>query len=59
MTEYICSCKELAARLGRTPRYVTDLKRGGLKLPCRLEQAVRFIHRNPHPTRFRKKHVGH
>lgn len=53
MSEIITSKKELAARLGRNPRYVRDMERGGFQLPCRLDIAVKFLRENPHPTRNR------
>ena len=53
MTALITSKKELAARLGRNPRYVRDMERGGFRLPCRTDEAVQFLRDHPHPTRNR------
>ena len=53
MSEIISSKKELAAQLGRNPRFVRDMERGGFQLPCRLDTAVKFLRENPHPTRNR------
>lgn len=58
-TTLITSKKELAAALGRNPRYVRDMERGGFQLPCRLETAVRFLRENPHPTRNRARRACH
>lgn len=57
MSEIITSRKELAARLNRNPRYVRDMTRGGFRFPCREADAMRFLQRHPHPTRFREKTV--
>ena len=54
MSEYIASKKELAAKLGRHPRFVGDMERGGFRLPSKLETAVKFLRENPHPTRYRQ-----
>jgi len=53
MSGIITTKKELAAALGRNPRFVRDMERGGFQLPCREETAIRFLRENPHPTRFR------
>jgi len=53
MSDIITSKKELAARLGRNPRYVRDMERGGFRLPCRIEDAVKHLRNHPHPTRNR------
>ena len=45
--------KELAGTLGTNERFVRDMVRGGFRLPCRVTDAVEFLRRNPHPTRFR------
>lgn len=54
MSDLITSKKELAARLGRNPRFVRDMERGGFRLPCRLAEAQNYLQRNPHPTRNRQ-----
>jgi len=45
--------KEMAAALGRSDKFVTDMKQGGFKLPATLTEAVAFIRANGPPTRFR------
>jgi hypothetical protein len=52
--DIITSKKEMAARLGRNPRFVRDMERGGFRLPCRMETAVKFLRENPRPTRNRQ-----
>ncbi len=51
--EIIHHNKVLADKLGTNPRYVTDMKSGGFQLPCTIREAVDFIRKHPHPTRFR------
>ena len=53
MSSFITSKKELAGELKRSPRYVGDMCRSGFRLPCRVEDAVEFLHRHPHPSRNR------
>jgi hypothetical protein len=53
--EIITKNKELARRLGTNPRFVSDMQRGGFRMPCRLSQAEHFLQRHPHPTRFRSR----
>lgn len=55
MSEIISSKKELAARLGRNPRFVGDMCRGGFRLPCRVDEAVGYLRQNPHPARNRNQ----
>ncbi len=45
--------KELANDLGRNPRYVRDMERGGFRLPARCTEAVNWLRQHPHPTRNR------
>jgi hypothetical protein len=51
--EIIHHNKVLAQKLGTNRRFVTDMIRGGFKLPCQIKDAVSFLQRKPHPTRFR------
>jgi hypothetical protein len=46
--------KELAGALNRSERYVADMRRGGLKFPATLKEAVCFIKKFGAPTKFRK-----
>lgn len=55
MSELISTKKELAAKLGRNPRYVRDMERGGFRLPCSIDEAKSFIRNHPHPTRNRRR----
>jgi hypothetical protein len=59
MSDIITSKKELARRLGRNPRYVQDMTRGGFQMPCREDEAVAFLRRNPHPAKFRNLKARH
>jgi hypothetical protein len=52
-SSFITSKKELASELKRSPRYVGDMCRSGFRLPCRVEDAVEFLHRHPCPSRAR------
>lgn len=45
--------KEMAAALQRSEDYVSDMKRGGFKLPATLTEAIEFIRQKGPPTRFR------
>ena len=45
--------KELAAAIGRNPRFIRDMELGGFRLPATVEDAVVFIRENQWPTRFR------
>ena len=51
--EIIRNNKVLAAKLGAHRGFVTDMIRGGFKLPCQIHDAVKFLQRHPHPTKFR------
>jgi len=55
MSDIITTKKELAARLHRNPRYVSDMILGGFRLPCREQQAIEYLQKNPHPTRNRER----
>lgn len=45
--------KEMADALQRSEDYVSDMKRGGFKLPATLAEAIAFIREKGPPTRFR------
>ena len=47
--------KDLAAAIGRNPRFIRDCELGGLVLPCTIEEVVFFVRNSPFPSRFRKK----
>jgi hypothetical protein len=49
----IHTVKEMAEALGRSESYVTDMKRGGFKMPATLHEAIRFIRNRGPITRFR------
>jgi len=49
----IHTVKEMAAALHRSEDYVTNMKRGGFKLPATVTAAAEFIRENGPPTRFR------
>ena len=49
----IKTVKEMALALGYHEQFVTDMKRGGFKLPATVEEAVEFIRRHTPITRFR------
>lgn len=51
--EIIHHNKVLAQKLGTNPRFVTDMIRGGFRLPCQVHEAVTFLRNHPHPTQFR------
>lgn len=46
--------KELAADLGRSYRFVSDMIRLGFRLPARLDEAVEWLRKNPPPGRSRR-----
>ena len=50
---YYFTKKELAAAIGRSPRFVRFMELGGFMLPATIEEAVYFIRENPFPSRFR------
>ena len=56
MEPILSTNKDVAAAIRRSARYVTDMKRGGFRLPCRPSEALNFIRKHPHPTHFRAKH---
>jgi hypothetical protein len=47
--------KDVAAMLGRTPRFVGDMARGGFRLPCTPASVIAWLRKHPAPTRFRYK----
>lgn len=49
----IPTVKEMAEELERSRRYVTDMRRGGFKLPATRTEAIAFIRDKGPPTRFR------
>ena len=55
MEPILSTNKDVASVLGRSPRYVQDMRRGGFRLPCRPSEAVNFIRCNPRPTHFRSR----
>lgn len=46
--------KEMAVALGRSDRYVTDMKRAGFRLPATRSEAIEFIRRYGPVTRYRE-----
>ena len=53
MEPILSTNKAVAASLGRSERYVTDMRRGGFRLPCRPSEALNFLRRHPTPTALR------
>lgn len=49
----IHTVKEMSVALGRSQDYVSDMKRGGFKLPATLAEAIRWIRQKGPPTRYR------
>lgn len=45
--------KEMAAALGRSEDYVSDMKKGGFELPATLDDAVDWLKKHGPPTKFR------
>ena len=58
MSDIITSKKELAAKLGRHRTYATYMTQKGFKLPCRIDDAIKFLHEHPYPTRMRRNDRG-
>jgi hypothetical protein len=44
----------LAVLPGRCERYVSDMKRAGLRFPTTRTEVFNFLRRVPHPSRARK-----
>jgi DNA-binding XRE family transcriptional regulator len=53
-TELLQTQKELASRLNRSRQYVLDMERAGFRLPATETEAVNFLRRHQHPSRYRK-----
>jgi hypothetical protein len=53
--KYYFHVKTLAAAIDRSPRFVSDMLRGGFEIPATIEDAVIFIRKHPFPSRFRSK----
>lgn len=50
--------KELAASLGRSRRFATDMEHAGFRLPATEQDAVNFLQAHPHPSRYRPGRNG-
>lgn len=46
--------KDVASVLGRSPRFVQDMKRGGFRMPATANECKQFLRRHPRPTQFRR-----
>jgi hypothetical protein len=53
--EYHFSKKEMAAAIRKSPRFVSDMCRGGFRLPATVAESVIWLRDHPYPTRNRKK----
>lgn len=51
--------KDVAQTLGRSVRYVQDMKRCGFRLPATQEDCVSFLRRHPRPSRSRNSNRQH
>lgn len=51
--KYCATVGEMSVVLGRSEQYVTDMKKGGFKLPATRSEAIEWIRQNGPVTRFR------